>query len=309
MAVSSTVSPGIVLQDGQTVTISDLNKLGTPTVSIDGAVGTLSLTEGSVTNAIVASAAGIQLDKIQSGSAAQLVVANSSGVPTYVALSGDATISDAGALTLAADSVETAQITDANVTTGKLAANAVTAGKLDNLLTDGGGTAAEYTNCTITVDATGRISAVESGPSEPAGFEFEVITGNTTWTKPTGATLIRVVAIGGGGGGQGGGAGGGNGGAIFDWIDVSSVSSVAVTIGARGDGGTYGSSGGNTLFGSYLTANGGEGASGGTGADGTISGSQSTAEASSGLASTAGDGGAPHAGHGHAGVVVVQVMR
>jgi hypothetical protein len=201
-----------------------------------------------------------------------------------------------------------------NVTTGKLAANAVTAGKLDDLLTDSGGTAAAYTNASITVDATGRVSAVANGPSEPAGFEYEVITGSITWNRPTGATLIRVVCIGGGGGGAtgGSGGGGGDGGAICDWIDVSSVSSVAVTIGAGGATGGTGSSGGNTTFGSYLTANGGSGgSSGGGGADGTISGSQTSAEVSSGLATTVGDGGggagAPTGGV--AGAVVVQVIR
>ncbi|MEO1998393.1 MAG: glycine-rich domain-containing protein [Planctomycetaceae bacterium] len=334
MAVSSTVSPGIVLQDGQTVTISDLNKLGTPTVSIDGAVGTLSLTDGSVTNAKVASAAGIQLDKIQTGSSAQLIVASSSGVPTYVTLTG-ATITNAGVVSLDADSVDSDQYVDGSIDTAHLADDAVTAGKLDDLLTDSGGTAAAYTNASITVDATGRVSAVASGPSEPAGFEFGVITGNSTWTKPTGATLIRVLAVGAGGGGGSGyslygggynlGGAGGAGGAVSDWIDVTSVSSVAVTIGSVGAGasgaGYGGSAGTATLFGSYLTAGGGaggsagnSGAAGSAGSTGSVSGSQDSAEVTTGTASGKGNGGAAAAATGAgsagiAGVVVVQVIR
>lgn len=45
-----------------------------------------------------------------SGSAADIIVANGSKVPTYVAMSGDATISNAGAVTIANDAVDAAQI-------------------------------------------------------------------------------------------------------------------------------------------------------------------------------------------------------
>jgi len=48
----------------------------------------------------VNASAALALSKLASGSSAQVIVANGSGVPTYVALSGDATISNAGALTV-----------------------------------------------------------------------------------------------------------------------------------------------------------------------------------------------------------------
>ena len=51
MAVSAVITPGKIFNDGEAVTISELNKLGAPTVDISGAVGTLSLAVGSVTNA------------------------------------------------------------------------------------------------------------------------------------------------------------------------------------------------------------------------------------------------------------------
>jgi hypothetical protein len=102
MAVSATVSPGIVLVDGAAITISDLNKLGTPTVDISGAVGSLSLSDGSVTNAKIQAATGIQYDKLETLATGELVVGNA-GTATATALSGDATIAADGSLTLAAD--------------------------------------------------------------------------------------------------------------------------------------------------------------------------------------------------------------
>ena len=53
---------------------------------------------------------------------AKIWVGNASGIQAPVAMSGDATISNTGVLTLAANSVSTTQIEDANVTLGKLAA-------------------------------------------------------------------------------------------------------------------------------------------------------------------------------------------
>ena len=203
MPISATISPGIVLVDGAAVTISDLNKLGTPTVDISGSIGSLSLSDGSVTNAKIQAAAAIQLDKLASGSAAQVVVANSSGVPAYVALSGDATISDAGALTLAADSVITASVLDANITTAKLADDSVDATKLDDLLTDNSGVAGAYTISSVTVDATGRISAISSGAvaTHPTA-RVQGFTADGTWTAPTGVTRAKFTIVGGGGGGS-----------------------------------------------------------------------------------------------------------
>ena len=76
MAVSAVITPGKIFNDGEAVTVSELNKLGAPTVDISGAVGTLSLADGSVTNAKVAAGTGgagtgVQLNKLEIGSDAQ----------------------------------------------------------------------------------------------------------------------------------------------------------------------------------------------------------------------------------------------
>jgi hypothetical protein len=57
----------------------------------------------SITNGKVSATAAIALSKLASGTSGQIIVANASGVPTYVSLSGDATISNTGVLTLAAE--------------------------------------------------------------------------------------------------------------------------------------------------------------------------------------------------------------
>jgi hypothetical protein len=104
----------------------------------------------------------------------------------------------------------------------------------------------------------------------------QVFTSSSTWTKPTtGQTMALVEAWGGGGGGarDPDGAGGGGGGAyIRKIIALASVSaSVSVSVGSGGSGFTGespGGNGGNSSFGSYLTAYGG----GGGGRDSTSSG-------------------------------------
>ncbi|HGF0769583.1 TPA: carbohydrate kinase [Kluyvera georgiana] len=97
------------------------------------------------------------------------------------------------------------------------------------------------------------------------------ITASGTYTPTPGTKKIRVTIIGGGGGGGSGqtnsagyvsaGSGGGAGGVARKTIDVTSVSSVSVTIGSGGNPGAFSSNqpggGGTTSFGSYMTAGGG----------------------------------------------------
>lgn len=102
---------------------------------------------------------------------------------------------------------------------------------------------------------------------------YQAFTASGTWTKPTGLdddTLVLIEGWGAGGGGGGGFGGGGGGGAYVSRImrlgDMPS--SVTATIGIGGTGGvnTSGTAGGNTTFGSLLTAYGGGRGAGGTNA-------------------------------------------
>lgn len=101
---------------------------------------------------------------------------------------------------------------------------------------------------------------------------FKVITTSGNYTPTSGARRALVFATGGGGGGIGGngkyGSGGGAGATAVAMIDLTSLTTVAVTIGVKGlgaqvNGGTgsgAAANGGQTSFGSYAVAGGGVGA-------------------------------------------------
>lgn len=95
-----------------------------------------------------------------------------------------------------------------------------------------------------------------------------------TWTKPAGLRYINVKiwAGGGSGGSSNGGASGGGGGAYneknFIAADLSATETVTVAAGGTSSTGAIGKVGGNTTFGSHLTAYGGGGGMNGDGGGG-----------------------------------------
>lgn len=100
---------------------------------------------------------------------------------------------------------------------------------------------------------------------------IQTFTASGTWTKPAGCKAVKVT-VQGGGGGAGGvtfssattrtlAAASGGYGELF--LDVTSISSVSVSVGAAGVGGangsTNGTAGGTSSFGTHITATGGAG--------------------------------------------------
>lgn len=86
----------------------------------------------SITNGKVSATAAIALSKLASGTSGQIIVANASGVPTYVTLTGDATISNTGEISIGLDDV-----TLGTDTTGAYVATV--AGTLNQITVSGSG--------------------------------------------------------------------------------------------------------------------------------------------------------------------------
>ena len=189
-----------------------------------------------------------------------------------------------------------ANLGDDSITQTKFAVDAVDVGstKVSNLLGIANG--GLNTNIVGANNSVGTyVSSIPSG-NQGGLFSVSVYTGNSTWSRPSGCTRIRVQVQGGGAGGSGHGEAGGAGGYAEELINVESISSVSITVGGNGGGNTYhsyGGNGGTTSFGPYLSASGGEGArrvgghSGGRGGVG-----------SGGNFNVWGGGGAGHCNHG-----------
>lgn len=168
------------------------------------------------------------------------------------------------------------------------------------------------------VRATGTALPALSGANLTSIREVQTFTSSGTWTKPSFGTraFVQVWGAGGAGGGKTTAAnnsgGGGGGGAYSEgWFALSALgATVTVTIGAGGVGvsGSNGGVGGNTTFGSHITAYGGGGGgvdvgsgSGSGGGGGGIMGAGNSA-----VNTTAGAGGTPlggAAGSGGSGAV------
>jgi hypothetical protein len=108
---------------------------------------------------------------------------------------------------------------------------------------------------TLTLGGSGtavtvHASATTSGFPEAGLASVQTFTSSGTWTRPTGITKVIMEVQGAGGGGAGNDGtgyyctGGGGGGYAKKFLDVSSISTSTITVGAAGSGGGSASSGG-----------------------------------------------------------------
>jgi hypothetical protein len=135
----------------------------------------------------------------------------------------------------------------------------------------------------ITLDSTGitfndsSVQGTKYDGISDVGYLLNIatFTATGTWYKPAGCTKVLVKLVGGGGGAAGYCESGGAGGYSEKVIDVTAISSVAVTIGGGGASVAYyaaAAQGGTTSFGTYCSATGGYGANANYSHTGGISG-------------------------------------
>ena len=130
---------------------------------------------------------------------------------------------------------------------------------------------------TVAMTPLKTAQAIAALSTSGGSSDYQVFTASGTWTKPVSApasALVFVEAWGGGGGGgriSGLAGGGGGGGYMTERFTAGDITAtVTTTVGAGGAGRTgstgNGTAGGNSTFGSYVTAYGGGG--GGQGGNG-----------------------------------------
>lgn len=99
----------------------------TGTVTLpSGTVTSAMILDGTIVDADINASAAIALSKLASGTSAQVIMANGSGVPTYTTISGDITISSTGVATIAANSVALGTDTTGNYMTDVSAGTGIT---------------------------------------------------------------------------------------------------------------------------------------------------------------------------------------
>ena len=142
----------------------------------DGSVASIDIADGTITNVDISSTAAIAPSKLAAGTAAQLLINNATPTPAWASMSGDATLSSTGVLTIATGAVTSANILDGTIANGDLANSSITVTAGSGL--SGGGSAA--LGGTVTLANTGVLSVVASAPLSSSGGQNPTVSLNAS---------------------------------------------------------------------------------------------------------------------------------
>ena len=159
---------------------------GIVTTSDTGTVTSAMIADGTIVNSDINASAAIELSKLASGTSAQVIIANASGVPTYTTLSGDVTVSDTGVVSISANSV--ALGTD---TTGNYMVDVSSGTGISVSHTQGEGSTATV-SLNATLDDLSNVSA--SAPSD--GQFLKYVTASSAWVPAAIPTINNLDDIG-----------------------------------------------------------------------------------------------------------------
>jgi len=153
---------GVTLAEGMFSYIDSTNKLYYYSGSAWEEVGA-QIEAGEVTDTEVSATAAIAISKLASGTAAQVILANATGVPTYTTLSGDVTVSNTGVTAIGASKVTSNMIVDGTIVNGDISASAAIA--LSKLATSTAGNIIVYNSSGVptAVAETGDVLISDSG--------------------------------------------------------------------------------------------------------------------------------------------------
>jgi len=158
-----------------------------------GTVTSTMIADGTIADADINASAAIALSKLASGTSAQVVLANSGGVPTYTTISGDVTVSNTGVTAIGSGVIVNADVNaSAAIDYSKLAS--LTSG---NILVGNGSNVATSTAVTgdVTISNTG-VTAIGSGVivnadiSSTAAIELGKLADVSTNAKTASYTLV-----------------------------------------------------------------------------------------------------------------------
>ena len=115
----------VMTGSGMSIQTVELDDLAVTTAKLaDSSVTSAKIVDGTIVNADVNTSAAIALSKLASGTSAQVVVANSGGVPTYTTLSGDVTIGNTGVTAIGSGKVTSSMILDGTIVDGDVSSSA-----------------------------------------------------------------------------------------------------------------------------------------------------------------------------------------